>query len=305
MARRHYNLPAFTTLAAFETSARHGSFKNAAQELGVTPGAVSHQIKSLEDDLGVALFNRNHRSVEITSQGIELLNVLKKSFTEISVTLANIRKSKETAVVTISATTAFSSLWLTPRLSQLWKTCGDVWVNQHVSDVPDFFDELTDLNIVYGYQKKPNSQHQAYELFQDNLIPVCSPGFLAQHSNTDLATLASLPLIHLTARDERWTTWHTWFRRLGYTDTISDRIKVNNYMIALQTAREDAGLVLGWKHLLKPLFDRGLLVPFGEHTLPAPSAFYLISADASKLSESARKVRDCLLEPELFNDLSK
>lgn len=296
MARRHYNLPAFTTLAAFETSARHGSFKNAAQELGVTPGAVSHQIKSLEDDLGVALFIRSHRSVKITSEGKALLKVLTKSFSEISATLANIRKSEQKAVVTISASTAFSSLWLTPRLSQLWKAYGDVWVNQHVSDVPDFFDEVTDLSIVYGYQTKPGTKQQAYKLFKDELIPVCSPGFLARHSDTDLASMASLPLIHLTARDDRWTTWQTWFGSLGYNDTISNHIKVNNYMIALQTAREDAGLVLGWKHLLKPLFDRQVLVPFGKHSVPAPSAFYLISADETKLSESTRKVRDCLLD---------
>jgi len=300
MARRHYKLPPLTTLAAFETSARHGSFKNAAQELGVTPGAVSHQIKSLEEELGVSLFNRHHRGVEITREGKELFRVLEQSFSEISTTLSNIRKSEQKAVVTISATTAFSSLWLTPRLTQLWKTCGDISVNQHVSDTPDPYDEIPDLRIVYGFRKKRNPRLKAHKLFQDDLVPVCSPTFLEQHPDTSLDALAALPSIHLKAKDERWTTWHTWFKTMGYKGAISDNIQVNNYMIALQTAREDAGMVLGWKKLLKPLLERGLLVPFGEHTMLAPSAFYLISADEDKLNDNIRHVRDCLLKSDVL-----
>lgn len=299
MARRHYKLPPLTTLAAFETSARHDSFKNAAQELGVTPGAVSHQIKSLEQELGVSLFNRHHRGVEITAEGKELFSVLEQSFTEISTTLANIRKSEQKAVVTVSATTAFSSLWLTPRLTQLWKTCGDISVNQHVSDTPDPYDEIPDLRIVYGFRKKNNPRLKAQKLFQDELISVSSPAFLEQHSDTSLEALASLPLIHLKAKDERWTTWHTWFKAMGYEGAIADNIQVNNYMIALQTASEDAGVVLGWKKLLTPLLDSSSLVPFGNHKIPAPSAFYLVSADNEKLSENVRHVRDCLLNIDL------
>jgi DNA-binding transcriptional LysR family regulator len=299
MARRHYKLPPLTKLAAFETSARHGSFKNAAQELGVTPGAVSHQIKSLENELGITLFNRHHRGVEITREGKELFTVLEQSFSDISMTLSSIRKSEKKAVVTVSATTAFSSLWLTPRLTQLWKTCGEISVNQHVSDTPDPYEKIPDLRIVYGYRKKENPNLKAHKLFQDELIPVCSPAFLAQHSDTGLDTLATLPLIHLTAKDERWTTWHTWFKTMGYEGVISDNIRVNNYMIALQTASDDAGVVLGWKNLLKPLLERGSLVPFGTHTTPAPSAFYLISADEEKLSKNVRHVRDCLLNVDL------
>jgi DNA-binding transcriptional LysR family regulator len=80
MARRYYNLPPLTTLAAFEAAARHRSFKEAAQELSVTPAAVSHQIKALEADLGAPLFRRRHRAVELTADGEALFQVLAASF---------------------------------------------------------------------------------------------------------------------------------------------------------------------------------------------------------------------------------
>ena len=84
MARKHYNLPPLTTLTAFEAAARHRSFKLAAMELNVTPGAVSHQIKDLEGDLGVQLFERQHRSVELTTHGVMLFAVLERSFKRLS-----------------------------------------------------------------------------------------------------------------------------------------------------------------------------------------------------------------------------
>ena len=296
MARRHYKLPSLNTLAAFETSARNGSFKNAARELGVTPGAVSHQIKSLEEDLDVVLFIRQHRGVEITREGKKLFAVLQQSFLDISSALNDIRNIDQKPVVTISATTAFSSLWLTPRLTQFWKTCGDISVNQHVSDTPNPFDETPDLRIVYGFRQKNNPRLTAEVLFRDELIPVCSPTFLAEHKDNSLKALASLPLIHLTAPDDRWTTWHSWFEYMGYNDKISHTIEVNNHMIALQTASEDAGVVLGWKNLLEPMLSSGALVPFSDHCMPAPSDFYLVSEREDKLDENVRHVRECLLK---------
>jgi len=296
MARRHYKLPSLNTLAAFETSARNGSFKNAARELGVTPGAVSHQIKSLEEDLGVVLFNRQHRGVEITREGKKLFSVLQQSFMDISSTLNDIRNADKRPIVTISATTAFSSLWLTPRLTQFWKTSGDISVNQHVSDIQNPFDETPDLRIVYGFRQKNNPSLSAEVLFRDELIPVCSPAFLEEHKDTSLETLATLPLIHLKAPDDRWTTWFSWFESMGYSDKISNTIEMNNYMIALQTASEDAGVVLGWKNLLAPMLNRGTLVPFGDHCIPAPMDFYLVSARLDRLDENVLHVRECLLE---------
>src|SRR5215813_9072461 len=101
MARRYYSLPPLTTLAAFEAAARHLSFKEAAQELSVTPGAVSHQIKALEGDLGAALFRRGHRNVELTQDGEALFEALASSFAKVSHCLQAIRARRSGDVVTI------------------------------------------------------------------------------------------------------------------------------------------------------------------------------------------------------------
>ena len=93
MSRRYYKLPPLTSLATFETAARHRSFKGAAEELGVTPGAVSHQIKFLETELGLSLFDRKHHGNNLTDHGESLFAVLQSSFTAVSSTLANLRRS--------------------------------------------------------------------------------------------------------------------------------------------------------------------------------------------------------------------
>ncbi|MBT5983603.1 MAG: LysR family transcriptional regulator, partial [Thiotrichales bacterium] len=137
MSRRYYKLPPLTSLATFETAARHKSFKGAAEELGVTPGAVSHQIKFLETELGLSLFDRKHHGNNLTDHGESLFAVLQSSFTAISSTLANLKRSASDKEVIISATTAVSFLWLPPRLAQFWKQHPEIPVNQHVTDNPD------------------------------------------------------------------------------------------------------------------------------------------------------------------------
>jgi len=116
MSRRQYNLPALTSLSVFETAARHLSFKHAAHELGVTPGAVSHQIKSLEADLGAPLFRRQHRGVELTDDGLALFEALAASFLRVSRCLEDIRQRDITRYVTVGSTLRWRGCGCRPRL---------------------------------------------------------------------------------------------------------------------------------------------------------------------------------------------
>jgi DNA-binding transcriptional LysR family regulator len=294
MARKHYHLPPLTTLASFEAAARHLSFKDAAAELNVTPGAVSHQIKALESEIGAALFVRRHRGVALTDQGLVLFGVLENSFSKISATLTRLRRSSEDATVTIAATTAVSSLWLTPRLTAFWKAHGGISVNQQVSDRPENNRQYVDLQIRYGNIEAEESTK--FPLFRDDLVPVCSPAFAAAHTDTDLEALAQMPLIHPDADDISWTTWRTWFTELGYRGDIAKGLRVNNYTIALQAARDDVGIVLGWQRLVRPFIDRKVLVPLGPNRLKAPGSFYIVSDPDDLISANARIVRDWLLQ---------
>ena len=112
MARRFYQLPSLTGLNTFESCARHGSFTAAAQELGVTLGAVSRQVKALENELETTLFLRRHRGVELTAEGLDLFQVLSSGFQQIGRLCRDFKHRAQRADVTLGATTALASLWL-------------------------------------------------------------------------------------------------------------------------------------------------------------------------------------------------
>lgn len=294
MAQKHYELPPLSALAAFEAAARHQSFKNAAAEMNVTPGAISHQVKALEADIGAPLFNRVHRGVALTQRGEMLFGVLRRSLLDVSTTMRQLRRTDEDRSVTIAATTAISSLWLTPRLTAFWKEHGTIPVDQLISDRPAAMDGTVDFRIVYGVmgQGQPNR----YPLFRDHLIPVCSPAFASRNNAAELRDLAALPLVHLDAPDSGWTDWRKWFNGQGYHGDIASGIRVNNYTIALQAARDDAGLVLGWERLVQPLIDRGLLVTFGGFSLDAPGTFFIEAQSPDTMTDQAKSVLDWLVK---------
>lgn len=291
MARRKFDLPSLKMLGTFEAAARVGSFKEAAQELGVTPGAVSHQVRGLEIDLGMILFTRQSRSVELTQQGRALFEVVNKSMGEIDQTVRKLRALSETGQVSIGSTTAVSSLWLTPKIADFWRDHGDVQINQEVRDRP--FRRPLDLDLTIEYAVIQPSE-PAEVLFEDRLLPLCSPDFKAGNIQ-NLTDLAQAPLIHLDARETNWTSWPNWFAALEYSGEIASRHRVNNYAIALQLARDGVGVVLGWKSLVKPLLDEGRLVPLTEFEIDAPGKFYLIPSSQKPKPETII-VRDWLLK---------
>ncbi|MEJ2714520.1 MAG: LysR family transcriptional regulator [Acidihalobacter sp.] len=147
-----------TALTCFEAAARNVSFKKAAEEMSVTPAAVSHQIKALETDLECSLFRRHHRGVELTEKGAFLFVAIQRGFETISDAVAELRERPETVDVTIRSSTAVSSLWLTPKISAFWKIHPSITVSQIVSDVPGMHCRC-DLSIHYG-DPVPGSHHR-------------------------------------------------------------------------------------------------------------------------------------------------
>ncbi len=243
--------------------------------------------------MNVALFKREHRAVTLTADGEELLQVLQTSLTQVSYVIEQLRHGGKNRPVTICATTAIFSLRLTTRLSQFWKTHGDIAVNQHVSDTGPARGTPIDLQICYG--KTPASSDQASMLFQDRLLSVCSAAFAATLTDRSLASLAGQPLIHLDNTSE-WTSWATWFQGLGFDGELHTGMHVNNYTIAVQAARDDVGFLLGWEHRLAPIIERGLLITLDEHVLDAPGSFYLASCGDADMREPVRTLHDWLLE---------
>ena len=270
--RRPYDLPSLTALACFESAARKASFKDAAQEMNVTPAAVSHQIKALETDLGCSLFVRRSRGVELTEKGAFLFLSIRRGFEAISDTVVQIRDRRDTVDVTIRTTTAVSSLWLTPKIAAFWKIYPAVTVSQIISDIPGVSGPC-DLSIHYGDTDESGLEHRI--LFQDRIVALGTTAFAEQHRIASVEDLLKVPLIHMSNEENGWTTWTDWFQSLGHAAPKGRGFFVNNYMIALQAAQDDVGAVLGWDGLVKSVLEAGRLVPLVPESVPSPVPFHL------------------------------
>jgi len=295
MARRYYQLPSLTGLNTFDACARHGSFTAAARELGVTLGAVSRQVKALETELDCPLFLRHHRGVELTGQGIDLFQVLSSSFQQIGKLCQEFRNRASSSDVTVAATTAFASLWLMPRLGGFWRQYRDINLNHAISDSPTDTGFLNaDIRIRYG---DGNWRYeQATKLFDDRIYPVCGRNFAANHELLRPADLLQYPLLLLDSVDPTWTGWDAWLARWGCDIAQANFRRFNNYVVALQAAEENQGIVLGWHSMVEALIERGKLVRFGALEIDAPGSYYLTWDENRSLSDSAKRLRDWLLE---------
>jgi LysR family glycine cleavage system transcriptional activator len=295
MARRFYKLPSLTGLNTFDACARHGSLTQAAKELGVTLGAVSRQIKSLETELESSLFKRHHRGVELTVDGLELYRVLSNSFRNIGELCQSLKNRGKSSDVAIAATTAFASLWLMPRLGNFWSEHPEITLNHSISDNPTDPGFLSaDIRIRYG-DGKWNGEI-ASKLFDDVIYPVAGVQFGQQHKLSFAQDLTAMPLLQLDNLDPAWTGWERW---LGEWDVKLGNAafrRFNNYVVALQAAQENHGVVLGWHSQVEPLISQGKLVRLGNLEIQAPGSFYLTWDVDRPLSVQADTLRQWLLE---------
>ena len=267
---RPYDLASITALICFEAAARHLSFKVAAQEINVTPAAVSHQIKALELDLGCSLFIRRHRGVELTEKGAFLLVALQRGFETVSAAVTQLRERPQPGDVGIRVTTAVSALWLTPKITAFWRAHPDVPVSQMVSDLPDA-GGAQDLAI--GYMPAETAGFDTLRLFGDRIMAVGTRRFAAEHGVRGLADLARVPLIHTSDEANQWTGWDEWFAALDCPPTQGRGVRVNNHMIALQLAQDDVGAVLAWQGLMPALLADGRLVRLVDQDIASPVPF--------------------------------
>src|SRR6516164_9119313 len=172
------HLPPLSALRAFEAAARHMSFSKAADELHVTPAAVSHQIHALEQDLGVRLFHRMNRSIELTPSAQVLLPGLTEAFAGIQASVARLRAHNDTGSLTVTASPSFAAKWLVLRLHRFQARCPAVDVRISATDeVVDLAKGDFDLAIRYGSGHYPGLDVEL--LFTNEVFPACSPHLLA------------------------------------------------------------------------------------------------------------------------------
>ncbi|MFC3088393.1 LysR substrate-binding domain-containing protein [Tabrizicola soli] len=294
MATRHYNLPSLTALAAFEAVARQLNVTRAAEELNVTPGAVSKQIRQLEAELGRVLLRRHSTGVSLTAEGEAVAASLHDAFDGISRTLQSVRTSGERAHVSIVTTMATMQLWLMPRLGSFWGEHQDIVVEHIISDrLHDVPRPDLDLRIRYGAGDWPGEI--SAKIQDDRVVAVASPAFLETRPIPDLEALSAAPLLSVEGADWVWMTWTSFLREAGAPFHRLNVRRFNSYVIALQAARNGQGVALGWMSLVRPLLRSGELRQVTEAEIADPSAFYVTWSDRRPLSPEAVTLRDWLL----------
>ncbi len=294
MVRRHYSLPSLNALAAFEASARHLSLTRAAGELNVTPGAVSKQVKLLEDEIGRPLFLRLHRAMQLTAEGEMVYRSLREAFERISTSLLSVRGAHAVRIVSIGMTNAIAQLWLMPRIGKFWDAHADIIIDHMISDrVQDFSRPDVDLRIRYGDGNWP--EESSVKLFDDTIVAVASPKFIKRHRISKPGDLAGLPLLAIEGIDWPWTTWADFLRDVGVPHRKLGVHRFNSYVIALQAAQSGQGVALGWCSLVKPLLAQRKLAQVTDAMLPAPHSFYVTWSLRRPLSPEAVILRDWLM----------
>jgi DNA-binding transcriptional LysR family regulator len=294
MVNRHYSLPSLNALAAFEAVARHLNVTRAAEELNVTPGAVSRQIRHLEAGLGRPLIRRHHNGVSLTTEGEVVANTLHDAFGRISGTLQQVRAAGERAHVSILSTMATMQLWLMPRLGAFWAAHQDIVVEHVISErrhdtaPPDI-----DLRLRYGDGNWPGEQ--AMKVQDEQVLAVASPGFLDSHPIDTLADLAEAPLLSVEGPEWDWMTWASFLHATGTQFRRLNVRRFNSYVIALQAARDGQGVALGWTSLVRPLMASGELQQVTSADVTDPLAIYVTWSDRRPLSREATIFRDWLL----------
>lgn len=294
MIRRHYSLPSLNALAAFEAAARHLSLTRAAQELNVTPGAVSKQVKLLEAEIGRPLFVRLHRALGLTPAGETVYHALREAFERVSATLRQAGATAEVRSVSIGTTMAFAQLWLMPRLGGFWSAHQDIVIDHIISDRTQEL-QRQDVELRVRYGDGVWTDEESALLFGDRIVAVASPGFLKANRVKTVKDLAALPLLSVEGVDWTWTTWADFLRETGAPHRRLNVRRFNSYVISLQAAEAGQGVALGWVSLVKPLIASGALVQVTPAEIAAPQSFYLAWNARKPLSREAEILRDWML----------
>jgi LysR family transcriptional regulator, glycine cleavage system transcriptional activator len=238
MNARH--MPPLTALRAFEAAARHLSFKHAAAELSLTPTAISHQIRQLEDHLGVRLFVRGTRRVDLTPAGQALFPALRDGFDAIAHAVQIVRPRTQPRALVLSTTMAFASRWLLQRLARFAADHPDIALHLHTSDEPvDLQGGAAQLAVRYGPGSYPGLK--CVPLLPSRFAPVCAPGL----GVCDPEDLARAPLIGFEwfRRDAATPDWPLWFERAGRA-ALPRQLHFSDEVHAIQAAIAGQGVAL-------------------------------------------------------------
>jgi LysR family transcriptional regulator, glycine cleavage system transcriptional activator len=293
-----YRLPPLDQLHTFEAVARHRSFTLAAGELFLTQSAVSRQIKALEDALGLRLFRRLHRAIEITAEGQRLFETVSRGLDEIGACLAALGASARAPQITVCASVAFAWFWLMPRLERFGALQPDIDLRVLATDqtvLPGAGE--VDVAILFGSGQWDGLE--ARLLFGERVTPVCSPAYLRDHPELRRPQdLLDQTLLHLEYGKPSFggVDWRTWLLRQGVNgQPVRRGLRFNSYPMVLQAAEAGHGVALGWSYVTDPLIAEGRLVCPVDRAVETRDGYYLCTSSQAERTQGIRAFLDWIV----------
>jgi LysR family glycine cleavage system transcriptional activator len=284
-------LPPLNNLKAFEAAARHESFTRAAEELCVTQGAVSQQVKALEEGLGIKLFNRERQRLAITEAGRDYLTIVRDALDRIAVGTERLLQRQSAGVLTVSTSPDFAAKWLVHRLGHFaeQRTGIDLRVSAAMHHV-DFAREDVDMAVRHGDGNWPGLD--AVQLSSEQLFVICSPKLLSGRRLGKRADILKFPLIHLDSRAD----WTKWLRTAGMSD---DNVKhgpvLNRASMVIDAAINGQGIALARTTLAAwDLLNGRLARPFSE-ALRLSKTYWIVCPKVTSSVPKIATFRDWLL----------
>src|ERR1700674_2937297 len=287
-------LPSLNGLRAFEAAARHLSFTVAASELNVTQTAISHQIRRLEEQLGIRLFVRRNRALALTREAESYLPSVRTAFEDLRRATARLRRPEREGLLTVSTTASLAAKWLVTRVAAFQDANPGIEVRITTSaHLVDFAREEVDMAVRYGRGSWPGLRAQW--LMAEDIFPVCSPALL-RHTRPlrRPEDLAHHTLLHASVSREDWQLWLT---AAGLPVSIAQRRGLNfdQSFMALQAAVEGLGVALGRSRLVEADIAAGrLVVPF-HLVLPSNAGFYIVAPEETADIPKITLFRDWLI----------
>ncbi len=255
-------MPPLNALRAFESAARRGGFASAAAELHVTPAAVSHQVKSLESHLGLALFHRRPRGLDLTEAGRALLPQLSRGLDHLARAVDTVTAGGLSGTLTVSAAASFATLWLVPRLAGFVRAYPEIQVRLlGAGTVPaDLRKGEADIRIPYGMGDYPGLDVRS--LMRDEVFPVCAPSLLNKSPLNRMSDLRNHTLLHdVNVTGEAAMTWRQWLADAGVTGVDPEQgLGFGDAILLTGAAFRGLGVALGRLSLVSDDLASGRLV---------------------------------------------
>lgn len=285
-------LPPLNSLKSFEAAGRLLSFTLAASELNVTQAAISHQVKVLEDFLGVPLFNRLPRKLTLTDQGMALLPEVIDAFDIVASAVGSVSKRATNDLLSVRLAPSFAAKWLSPKLKYFWLQYPEIDLSlYHAHSAVDFSRENIDIAVTYGKGDWPGVISE--RILSLDFSPVCSPSFLANDKPlSDINNLRYYTLLH-DASHECWTEW---LKLAGVSDIPSNRgTIIDDTNVLIQAAVDGQGVALGSSIFVEDHIEAGRLVKPFEPVLVNDFAYYVVYPESHLNNPAVCAFKDWLL----------